>query len=231
MGFWSSLAQGLGKPAQKNTAHWNGENGDTNPWRLWVSSPPTFSHQSPTSTAVYSSEHSSQDSSSSSWDFQSLSEALRQRMTRKGYEFLFVSTLHEFKHTVLVIYWATHEKNKLKFLSEQSKFCSNSIEPILARGDFNIIIYAKKRNKNNGVHRYSGMFTLIHFHETDGLFTRSNNQDFPTLEKLDRILVSEEWEDNFPYAIAKRLPREVSDHNPLIIFSGKSVKHIHFIFY
>ena len=119
-------------------------------------------------------------------------------MTRKGYEFLFVSTLHEFKHTVLVIYWATHEKNKLKFLSEQSKFCSNSIEPILARGDFNIIIYAKKRNKNNGVHRYSGMFTLIHFHElrelmmTDGLYTWSNNQDFPTLEKLDRILVSEE---------------------------------------
>ena len=66
---------------------------------------------------------------------------------------------------------------------------------------------------------------------TDGLYTWSNNQDFPTLEKLDRILVSEEWEDNFPYAIAKRLPREVSDHNPLIIFSGKSVKHIHFIFY
>ena len=36
MGFWSSLAQGLGRPAQKNMAHWNGENGDTNPWRLWV---------------------------------------------------------------------------------------------------------------------------------------------------------------------------------------------------
>jgi hypothetical protein len=81
------------------------------------------------------------------------------------------------------------------------------------------------------------MFTLIHFHElrellmTDGLYTRSNNQNFPSLDNLDRILVSKEWEDIFPYAIAKILPREVFDHNPLIVSSGPSnfVKHLQLI--
>ena len=66
---------------------------------------------------------------------------------------------------------------------------------------------------------------------TDGLYTRSNNQNFPSLDNLDRILVSKEWEDIFPYAIAKILPREVFDHNPLIVSSGPSnfVKHLQLI--
>jgi hypothetical protein len=75
-----------------------------------------------------------------------------------------------------------------------------------------------------GRHSYSDTFnTLIHFYElreiimSGGLYTWSNNQDNPTLEKLDRILVSKEWEDIFPNVIVKKLPRKVSDHNPLIV--------------
>ena len=65
-----------------------------------------------------------------------------------------------------------------------------------------------------------------------GMFTWSNNQVPPTLEKLDRILVSKDWEDSFPHAMLKKLPREVSDHNPLIIVSGtpKGLPHIQFKF-
>lgn len=55
---------------------------------------------------------------------------------------------------------------------------------------------------------------------TGGLFTWTNNQEPPTLEKLDRILVSKEWEDMFPQAMVYKLPREISDHNPLILTSG-----------
>jgi hypothetical protein len=40
------------------------------------------------------------------------------------------------------------------------------------------------------------------------------------LEKLNRILVTKEWEDIFPQAMVKKLPREISDHNPLILSSG-----------
>ena len=54
----------------------------------------------------------------------------------------------------------------------------------------------------------------------------------PTLEKLDRILVSKSWEDFFPHALVRKLPREISDHNPLIVSSGppKVISHIQFKF-
>jgi endonuclease/exonuclease/phosphatase family metal-dependent hydrolase len=57
-----------------------------------------------------------------------------------------------------------------------------------------------------------------------GLYTWSNNQDPPVLEKLDRILVSKSWEDLFPHALVRKLPREVSNHNPLIVTSGTPKK-------
>lgn len=41
-----------------------------------------------------------------------------------------------------------------------------------------------------------------------GRFTWSNNQSDPTLEKLDRILMSREWEDIFPSVMVNKLPRE-----------------------
>lgn len=52
---------------------------------------------------------------------------------------------------------------------------------------------------------------------TGGKFTWTNNQDNPTPERLDRILVSPDWEACFPTAVILKLPREVSDHNPLIL--------------
>ena len=50
-----------------------------------------------------------------------------------------------------------------------------------------------------------------------GKYTWSNNQNPPTLGRLDRILVSKTWEDLFPRTMLYKLPREVSDHNPLIL--------------
>jgi hypothetical protein len=50
-----------------------------------------------------------------------------------------------------------------------------------------------------------------------GAFTWSNNQEVPTLEKLDRILVNKEWEALFPIVHVYKIPRAMSDHNPLIL--------------
>jgi hypothetical protein len=65
-----------------------------------------------------------------------------------------------------------------------------------------------------------------------GVFTWSNNQDDPVLEKLGRILVSREWKNIFPNFLVKKLPREISDHNLLILSLGpcKITKHLEFRF-
>jgi hypothetical protein len=63
----------------------------------------------------------------------------------------------------------------------------------------------------SGVHRHTQLFnSLIQFYElrelvmNGGLFTWSNNQDPPILEKLDRVLVNKEWEDCFPQVIVQK---------------------------
>lgn len=65
-----------------------------------------------------------------------------------------------------------------------------------------------------------------------GMFAWTNNQENPTLEKLGRVLVTKEWGDIFPQALVNILPREISDHNPLIISTGKrdNLPFIQFIF-
>jgi hypothetical protein len=50
-----------------------------------------------------------------------------------------------------------------------------------------------------------------------GQYTRTNNQAVPTLEKLDRFLISREWELLFPLTTVHKLIREISDHNPIIL--------------
>ena len=100
------------------------------------------------------------------------------------------------KWNLLVVYGAAHEENKNVFLSELSHFCANNDEALLIGGDFNIIRYSKEKNNMDGVH--TSFHSLIHFYElrelnmNGGMFTWSNNQDAPTLVKLDRILVTKE---------------------------------------
>lgn len=138
---------------------------------------------------------------------------------------------NKIKWNFLVVYGAAQDENKIAFLTEWSRFCYANSEPLLIGGDFNIIIYINEKNPMDGVHRHTPIFnSLIQFYElreiimSGGMFTWSNNQEQPTLEKLDRILVTKEWEDIFPQSMVKKLPREISDHNPLIISTGKCDK-------
>jgi hypothetical protein len=75
-----------------------------------------------------------------------------------------------------------------------------------------------------GVHKHTGIFNsiintfeLIDLHMNGGKYTWSNNQMNPTLERLDRFLVNKSWEKLFPLSLVYKMPRELSDHNPLVI--------------
>ena len=50
-----------------------------------------------------------------------------------------------------------------------------------------------------------------------GLYTWSINQENPTLEKLDRFLMNESWETLFPLTNLRKIMRQLSDHNPLML--------------
>jgi hypothetical protein len=85
-----------------------------------------------------------------------------------------------------------------------------------------------KKNKENFDGRWSFLFNCV----IDGLNLRElemsgrrsawvNSLPNPTFEKLDRILVSTEWELNHPLTTVVALPQVISDHTPLIIDTGK----------
>jgi hypothetical protein len=53
-------------------------------------------------------------------------------------------------------------------------------------------------------------------------FTWANSMPNPTYEKPDRILVSTEWEQRFPLASVIALSRDISDHTPLLLDTGRA---------
>jgi hypothetical protein len=134
--------------------------------------------------------------------------------------------LLEIKWCLVNIYGAVQEENKDAFLRELASFCAKIKEPYVMGGDFNIMRFSSDKNKFFIPNRFSDIFnTIININDlrelyvSRGKYTWSNNQVNPTLEKLDRILMSREWEKFFPAVLAYKRPREFSNHNPIIMNS------------
>jgi hypothetical protein len=96
-------------------------------------------------------------------------------------------------------------------------------------GDFNILRSSQEKNNDRFNDRWPFLFNAI----IDGLnlrelemsgrkFTWSNNLSSPAFEKLDRVLVTMEWEEKFPLTTVQALPRVISDHTPLLLNSGET---------
>lgn len=131
------------------------------------------------------------------------------------------------------------DAGKDDFLAELAQMCRNSKEPYIVGGDLNIIRSIQEKNKGGNVHRHTNSFNaIIDAYElreitmTGGKYTWSNNQPDPILEKLDRMLMSKEWEDIFPGVVINKLPREISEHNSLILHTelNQPLRHLEFRF-
>lgn len=94
-------------------------------------------------------------------------------------------------------------------------------------GDFNVFRVASEKNTPSDSDLNMRRFDcFLRRHElcdlplNGGLFTWSNMQTSPVLCRLDRFVVSGEWEDKFPLMAQCVLTRTVSDHSPLSLRSG-----------
>jgi hypothetical protein len=96
---------------------------------------------------------------------------------------------------------------------------------VVHRGDFNVTRFPSERS---GVACRLAMSDFSDFlHEqglldlplAGGLFTWSLAQDPPKWSRIDRFLISPDWEARFPGVAQKRLPHICSDHFPLMLDS------------
>jgi hypothetical protein len=90
---------------------------------------------------------------------------------------------------------------------------------------------SRMKNRDHTLHKHSGLFNdlickhnLVEIHMVARVFTWSNNHEIPTLVKLDRALMSRSWKNIFPLIKIKKHPRNLSDHNPLVVDSKNLVK-------
>ena len=126
--------------------------------------------------------------------------------------------------SLVTVYGLAHEENRDLFLTELSQICSTNTYSMILGGDFNILRFSSDKNTSFPGNKFTDLFNwVINAHElrdlplNGGSYTWSNNQQVPTLERLDRILISEDWEKLFPLTSLRKLPRELSDHNPLLL--------------
>ena len=53
-----------------------------------------------------------------------------------------------------------------------------------------------------------------------GCYTWTSSSNIPSMSKIDRALVSMDWEAQFPDVIQWVLPRPISDYSPILLEAG-----------
>jgi hypothetical protein len=134
---------------------------------------------------------------------------------------------HSFKWALVVVYGPAQDDEKEGFLAEMVNMCSHEQLPTMIGGDFNILRSSKEKNNDRFNNRWPFLFNAF----IDGLnlrelemssrkFTWANNLSSLTFVKLDRVLVTTEWEEKYALTTVQALPRAISDHMPLLLNSG-----------
>lgn len=89
-----------------------------------------------------------------------------------------------------------------------------------------IILQASDKNNSRLNRRQMGRFRQViddlelnEIQLNGRAFTWSNAKERPTLERIDRVFVSTDWEQLFPDSFLRALPSTASDHCPLLLSS------------
>ena len=87
--------------------------------------------------------------------------------------------------------------------------------------------HSKEKNKNNFNPRWPFLFNAVidsfdlrEIDLTERQYTFANSLPDPTYEKLDRVLMTTDWEFKYPMVTVHALDRGVSDHTLLLLETG-----------
>ena len=134
-----------------------------------------------------------------------------------------------FRWVLMAVYGAAQPEHKDSVLAEFVNTCSSETLPLVVGGDFNIIRSPEEKNNDRFDSRWSLLFNAcietLNLRElalSGRRFTWVSSAEVPTYEKLDRILVSTDWEQKFLISRVEALTRELSDHTPLLLDTGNT---------
>jgi exonuclease III len=128
-------------------------------------------------------------------------------------KFIIKNKTDGFHWALVSVYGAAQEEHKEHFLSELVRACTSCGDlPFIVGGDFNIIRNPSENNNSRYNDKWPLLFNAIietlNLRElvlTGRRYTWTNYVEVPTYEKLDRILVTTDWEQKFPLASVQAL--------------------------
>jgi len=125
------------------------------------------------------------------------------------------------------VYGPNDDRDRRDLWVELAGLMSSWELPWCIGGDFNVVCFPSERSSGVGysaaMEEFSDfifMHNLVDLPLEDGQFTWSNNQEDQIWSRIDRFLVSPEWEERFPEVSQGRLPRLLSDHFSLLLDCG-----------
>ncbi|XP_073354886.1 uncharacterized protein [Aegilops tauschii subsp. strangulata] len=133
---------------------------------------------------------------------------------------------------ISVVYGPQGDELKTKFLEDLSARRATCPGAWMILGDFNMILRASKKSNNNLNRGMMNKFRrFVDEHELKELymhgrhFTWSNERERPTLTKIDRVLVSIDWEMDHTDNLLQALSTGISDHAPLHLTTNAPFYH------
>ena len=94
-------------------------------------------------------------------------------------------------------------------------------------GDFNIVRFLSERRGETrltlAMEKFSKFIedlNLIDLPLEGGSYTWSSGTNQPAMSRIDRALVTPDWEEHFPNVFQRILPRPISNHNPILLETG-----------
>ncbi|KAK1303617.1 hypothetical protein QJS10_CPB11g00821 [Acorus calamus] len=125
------------------------------------------------------------------------------------------------------VYGPNADAERESFWQELSGVKAGWNLPWCLMGDFNITRFIEDRNREGVITGHMARFSewiaaegLSDISLSNHCYTWSNMRAAPSLARLDRILIDDRWEDNFPSCSLRGLPRVTSDHSPLLFVGG-----------
>ena len=122
------------------------------------------------------------------------------------------------------VYGPQDDGAKVEFLQELAGIRDLHAGPWLIARDFNLI--AKQEDKNNDLinrrmlERFRSRLNRLEMKElylNGRRYTWSNERQHTTMEKIDHVFVSNEWDAAFPACFLSALGTAISDHCPLML--------------
>ena len=132
-----------------------------------------------------------------------------------------------FEWTCTGVYEPTVEAQREAFWAELGTIRQQWNAPWCTLGDFNVVRYPSERMNctrfSPSMLAFSDFIKnsqLVDLPLEGGTYTWSSGTEQPSMSRLDRVLISSDWEDHFPDVLQKLMPRPISDHHPILVEAG-----------